>query len=210
MNFKLFLIFLSIFFYLDRTSIGQIVEITGTNICADGTQSTLIGISGIKSGTFYALYRNNELVQVRSLAVNSSEQSLSYGTFKEIGVYTASAFDKPVADFPAKSGNPVKGTVKISAIPVLVKPDTLKIKSGEAVNYIPKADIEGTTFSWTANLKYGMAAGFSKKGSEAIDDLIKLGDGSPACIVYTITPYSSPYSGSCMGTTRDLIVIVNP
>jgi hypothetical protein len=210
MNFKLFLIFLAIFFYLDRTSIGQIVDITGTDICADGVQSTSVGVSGVKSGAFYALYRNNELVQVRNLASNSKDQSLSYGIFKEIGVYTVAAFEKPVADFPVKSGNPVKGSVKISAIPVLVKPDTLKIKSGEAVNYMPKADIEGTTFSWTANIKYGTATGFSKKGSEAIDDLIKLGDGSPACIVYTITPYSSPYSGSCMGATRDLIVIVNP
>jgi hypothetical protein len=201
---------LTILSFVSTGLYAQVGEMSGFDLCANGLQTTTIGVSGIDQGKYYALYRDNEMIQVRRTNAEGTEHVLSFGSFKETGVYTAAAFDHVVDGFPSKSGMAVKGKITIARAPVLLMGDTLRIKSGEVLHYIPKADQQGATFTWTAYLKYGKAAGYSKTGSNSIDDTIRAeGDGA-ACIIYSITPHGADPIVSCNGEPRDLVVKIRP
>jgi hypothetical protein len=190
--------------------LAQVEDLMGSDICADGQQSTTIGIAGSSEKKYYALYRNDELFQVRQSGVTGKNQMLSFGTFKEVGTYTAASFEEVKEGFPAKLGTPVKGKITISPVPVMYMGDTLKIKSGDIFNYAPRADLPGTTFTWTTSVVKGKVSGLGKKGNNAINDTILLNDNNNACIIYSITPHSPDQFGSCSGLTRDLVVIIKP
>ena len=198
----------TLFWFISLITYAQVSQLSGSDICGDGRQTTMIGISGIDPGKYYALYRNDEMLQVRRSSVEGNDQAISFGSFKEIGIYSASAFDKVVDGFPAKLGKPVKGKITISPVPLLYMGDTLKIKSGELLHYVPRADLQGATFSWSTSLKYGKVSTYIKKGSNAIDDTIQVAGDSPACIVYSITPQGAAPIVSCNGEPRDLVVII--
>ena len=209
-NHKLFTLIFVLFLTFSLQIYAQTGELTGSVICGDGVQKTDIGITGIDPHVYYVLYHNGEMVQMRKSAGAGSDKSMTFGTFKDGGEYTAVGFTRVVDGFPPKMGKAVKGKIRISTVPVLMIGDTLRIKSGEALSYQPKADLSDATFSWSATLKSGKVAGFVKKGDQTIHDVIRLQDNSPACLVYSITPYSAQHSGSCMGTTRELFVIIKP
>ncbi|MCX6276981.1 MAG: hypothetical protein NT004_02645 [Bacteroidetes bacterium] len=189
---------------------AQVGDLTGSDICGDGRQTTSIGISGADAGKYYALYRNDKLFQVRQSNVEEKDNVLSFGNFKETGYYTAVAFENPVKGFPSRRGKPVNGKITIYPVPTLIMGDTLKIKSGETIHYVPRADLQGTVFTWSAFLKYGKASGFSKTGSSTIGDTIQVEDDRPACIIYSITPHGADHIVSCNGDARDLVVIIRP
>jgi hypothetical protein len=189
---------------------GQVGEISGFDLCSNGMQTTSIGVTGIDPGFYYVLFRNSELVQVRRTNAESAERVLSFGSFKDIGTYSVVAFDKVVEGFPPKSGKPVKGKITIAQAPVLFMGDTLRIKSGEVLHYVPKADLQGATFTWSAFVKYGKAVGYSKTGSYSIDDTLLVEGDGPACIVYSITPHGADPIVSCQGEPRDLVVKIRP
>ena len=210
MRFKFILLILVSTCCVGSNIFAQTGELMGSDICADGLQSTNIGIAGADPQKYYALYRNNELYQVRQSGIAGKDQMLNFGIFKEVGAYTAVAFDDVQAGFPAKQGTALKGKITISPVPVIFMGDTLKIKSGELLTYLPRADLSGTTFTWTTNVKSGKVSGVSKKGNNAINDAIQLLSGGKACIIYSITPYSPGQFSNCSGESRDLIVVVSP
>jgi hypothetical protein len=190
--------------------VAQVEDLMGSDICADGQQSTRIGIAGANPEKYYALYHNDKLFQVRQSGVAGQNQMLTFGTFKEVGSYTAASFDEMKEGFPAKLGTPVKGKITISPVPVMYMGDTLKIKSGEPLNYAPRANLAGTTFTWTTSVVKGKVTGLSKKGNNAINETLQLSDSNSACIIYSITPHSPDQFASCSGLTRDLVVIIKP
>jgi hypothetical protein len=210
MTSKLFMFILATSFVVSSKLYAQVGELSGFDLCANGLQTTTIGVSGIDPGKYYALYHNNEMIQVRRSNAEGTEHVLSFGSFKDIGVYTAAAFDHVVEGFPAKNGMTVKGKITIAQAPVLYMGDTLRIKSGEVLHYIPKADLQGTTFTWTAYVKYGKAVGYSKTGSNSIDDTIRAEGDGPACVIYSITPHGADPIVSCIGEPRDLVVKIRP
>ena len=173
-------------------------------------QSTNIGISGADPAKYYALYQDNKMIQVRRANGEGNDHVFSFGVFKNVGSYSAVAFDKVVDGFPARLGKPVNGKITISPVPVLFMRDTLKIKSGKLLHYVPHADLQGTTYTWSAYVKYGKVSGYRKKGDNAIDDTLRVEGDSAACIVYSITPHGGDHIISCDGDTRDLVVIVRP
>jgi hypothetical protein len=211
MTYKTLTIILTLSWVFSAGLYAQVGEMSGFDLCANGLQTTSIGVSGIDPGKYYALYRNNEMIQVRRTNAEGTEHVLSFGTFKDTGIYTAAAFDQVVDGFPSKKGMAVKGKITISQAPVLfMTSDTLRIKSGETLHYIPKADLPGATYTWTAYVKVGKATGYSKTGSNAIDDTIQAEGDGPACIIYSITPHGVDPIVSCTGEPRDLVVKIRP
>ena len=205
-----FMLTMTLFWVFGIGIYAQVGELTGSNICNDGRQTTNIGISGFDPGKYYALYRNDEMLQVRQSSVEVKDQGFTFGTFKETGSYMAVAFDHVVKGFPARLGKPVKGKITISPVPVLFMGDTLKIKSGEVLNYAPRADVQEASFTWSAYVKSGNASGYHKQGSGAIHDTLRAAGDRPACVIYAITPHSADHIVSCNGDPRDLVIVIRP
>jgi hypothetical protein len=150
------------------------------------------------------------MIQVRRSNTEGKDRTMSFGTFKDFGTYSAAAFDKVVEGFPPRSGKPVKGKITISRMPVLIMGDTLKIKSGKALDYTPRSDVPGTTFTWSATVKSGTVTGYTKQGAGAIHDIIRAEGDKPACIQYAITPHGADPIVSCSGEPRDLVIVIRP
>lgn len=195
---------------LNSPVLAQVTEMAGQSICSDGHNSTAISIIHTAPEKYYSLYRDGQLVQMRQSAVKSQENSILFGSFSEPGIYTAAVFDKVVAGFPMSSGTPAKGNIIISQSPVILPMDSLILKSGEKVDFLPKADTPGTSFSWTSKTLDGKSRGQSKKGADAIRDVLFADGGIRASVVYTITPYITRQGLLCTGKSRDLVVIINP
>lgn len=211
MNFKYQIIFFTILLICGtENTTAQDVEISGRNICADGSQHTTISITGMDPSRYYGLYQDDKLVQLRKSEAIGGERTLSFGEFSETGIYTAAMFDKVVEGFPKKQGTPIKGSVTISQLPVIFIQDTLRISSGEAVNYLPKANLPETSFSWTSFVKAGMVKGNTKKGSGAIQDVIRNEGSAKACVVYSITPFRTVNGNICTGESRNLNILISP
>ncbi len=190
--------------------LGQVPEMAGQSICSDGHNSTAISIIHTAPEKYYSLYKDGQLVQMRQSAVKSQENSILFGNFSEPGVYTAAVFDKVVSGFPMSSGAPVKGSIVISQAPVILRMDSLILKSGEKVDFLAKSDTPGCSFSWTSKALDGKPRGQSKKGTDAIQDLLFADGGIKASVVYTITPYITRQGVLCTGKSRELVVIINP
>lgn len=195
---------------MNSPGLAQVTEMAGQSICSDGNNSTDISIIHTVPEKFYSLYRDGQLVQMRQSAVKSQENSILFGSFSEPGIYTAAVFDKVVAGFPMSSGIPAKGNIVISQAPIILSMDSLVLKSGDKVDFLPKADTPGTSFSWTSKALDGKSRGQSKKGTDAIRDVLYADGGTRATVVYTITPYITRQGLLCTGRSRDLVVIINP
>ena len=204
---RLFILFVVV---MIRPVLAQVAEISGQSICSDGRNSTAISILYTAPEKYYSLYKDGQLVQMRQSAVKTQENTISFGNFSEPGVYTAAVFDKIVAGFPMNSGTSAKGSIIIGQAPVVLAMDSIVLKSGEKVDFMPRADIQGTSFSWTSQVRSGKPRGQSKKGSDAIRDALFAEGGSRATLIYTITPYITRQGLMCTGNSRDLVVIINP
>lgn len=210
MNLKttIFLLFFVIFY--NESVFCQVASVTGQNICSDGSQKTTIGVSGINQEKFYVLYLDNNLLQVRRLNTKASESGISFGEFSDEGNYTVYEFVNAVENFPKSRGNAVKGNILISPVPTLFIKDTLRLKSGEKVNFLPKCNLPETSFSWTSVVKKGMVRGITKKGSGTIEDLLITEGQENAMVIYSITPFRSVNNNLCTGETRNLVVTISP
>jgi hypothetical protein len=195
---------------LNRPVLAQVTEMAGSSICSDGNNSTAISIIHTVPEKFYSLYKDGQLLQMRQSAVKTQENSILFGNFSEPGIYTTAVFDKVVAGFPMSSGTPAKGSIVISQAPVVLPMDSLILNSGEKVNFLPKADTPGSSFSWTSRVQYGKPRGQSKKGTDAIRDVLFADGGTRASVIYSITPYITRQGLLCTGRSRDLVVIINP
>lgn len=202
--------FILIIVLLASPVLAQVPEISGQSICSDGHNSTAISIMHTAPEKFYSLYKDGQLVQMRQSAVASQENAILFGNFSEPGVYTAATFDKVVAGFPMSSGTPAKGSIVISQAPVILPMDSLVLSSGGKVDFMPRADTPGASFSWTSKILHGKPRGQSKKGTDAIRDQLFAEGGAMASVIYTITPYITRLGVLCTGRSRDLVVIINP
>lgn len=202
--------FILLFFILAGNTFiySQVPLVTGQNICSDGSQKTSIGVSGISGEKFYVLYLDNNMLQVRRLNSKSTGASITFGEFSEEGLYTVTEFANPVENFPRSSGTQVKGSVAISPTPKLMPMDTLKIGSGEKINFVPVSNLPETSFSWTSHVKKGTVKGNTGKGNGIIEDRLTLEGAGPASVVYSITPYRSLNGQVCTGETHNLTVKV--
>jgi hypothetical protein len=210
MKFNLANLILVFLFLGISEGIAQNAMLVGQNICTDGTNSTMISISGMDPSRYYALYLDDKLLQIRKSEVIGGEKSINFGSMDEPGIYSAAEFDKVVEGFPKKQGTPLKGIVTISRAPVIIAKDTMRISSGEKLNLMPKADMPETSFSWTSVVKSGKVKGNTRKGSGPIDDqLVNEGTGT-ACVIYLITPFRSFNGNVCTGKSRDQAVLITP
>ena len=190
---------------------SQQYSLIGSDICSDGTHSTHIGLSDSDPAKFYALYRDGKFLEVKSQNSEKKPNALDFGSYSESGKYTVIEFSRTNLDFnKPENGRKINGNVSINKLPVAYVPKKLEVRSGAPLNYQPKANVEGCTFKWTARLDAGAATGFKKSGAGMIADTILLQGQKPACVIYSITPYSPEYLGTCMGNIQELVVWIKP
>lgn len=199
-----------LFFLINGVLPAQETVLDGQDICSDGSLTSRIVIKGMDPDKYYALYLDSKLLQMRKSADPSQVNSMVFGDYKEPGVYTAAAFDKVVTGFPENQGAAVKGRVVISETPVVFGTDTLRIRSGQAVNLLPKASLPDTEFSWISVIGKGMVSGITKKGNGAVRDVLTVQGNTPAMVIYTITPYRNLNGNTCTGSSRDFVVLISP
>ncbi len=80
------------------------------------------------------------------------------------------------------------------------------ICSGESTNIALYSTVTGTNFHWTASLTSGNITGFSADSGLVINQILTNSLPTPGIVTYQITPKI----GSCVGTTVDFPVTVNP
>jgi hypothetical protein len=205
-----YLILIIRFFTLPAYS--QEYKIIGSDICSDGSQSANIILSDSDPGKLYALYRNGELLEVRSANTGKTPNLLAFGNYSDFGKYTVVEFNTTTGiNFkdPA-NGRELPGSINIYKKPDVLISKKLEIRSGTPLNFQPRGTVNGSIFRWTARTDKGKAEGFSKTGEGIITDKINLLGADPACIIYAITPYGPDELGGCKGNTRELIVWVKP
>jgi hypothetical protein len=197
---------------LSQISYSQQYTLIGTSICSDGSQSTHVGLSDSDPAKMYALYRDGHFIEVKSYNSGKKPNLLDFGNYSEPGKYTVVEFSGANPDFKkSENGRKISGSVSINRIPVLNVPKKFETTSGKPLNYQPKASVNGCTFKWTARLDAGAATGFKKNGSGImITDTIVLQGKQPACVIYTLTPYSPEYLGSCVGNSQELVIWIKP
>jgi hypothetical protein len=181
--------------------------LTGTDLCSNGAQSTSIGLSDSDPSKMYALYRDDQLLAVRTINTAKVPNPLDFGKFSETGKYTVVEFPEGNLDYrhPEK-GRKINGMISINSIPVLDVPEKMEIKSGVQFSYQPHANIDGCRYKWTTRLESGKTTGYVKSGEGMIADKIVLTGNKPVRIIYLITPFSPGNLGSCMGNTCELTV----
>jgi hypothetical protein len=181
--------------------------LTGTDLCSNGSQSTNIGLTDSDPAKMYAIYRDDQLLAVRTINTAKSPNPLDFGQFSEPGKYTVVEFTEGNPDYKhPEKGRSISGTISINSIPVLDVPEKMEIKSGDPYKYQPHANINGCRFKWTTRLESGKAGGYIKSGEGMIADKVVLTGNKPVCIIYLITPFSPANLGSCMGNTTELTV----
>jgi PKD repeat protein len=102
-------------------------------------------------------------------------------------------------------------TITVNPSPTVTSPLQKFICSGVPVNYIPTADIPGTTFYWTAvNNSPGCITGVAPtSGTGTITHTVINTCSTLQTVSYFITPVG-PVSPNCVGETKELVVEVNP
>lgn len=199
-----------LFFLISGALPAQEAVLDGPDICSDGLMTSRIVLRGMNPDKYYALYHDSKLLQMRKSADPSQGNSMIFGDFKEPGIYTAASFDKVVTGFPEDQGTAVKGRIVISESPVIFGADTLRIKSGQPVNLLPKTNLPETEFSWVSKTEKGVVKGITRKGNGAVRDVLTVEGNITAMVIYTITPYKNLNGITCSGSPRDFVVLISP
>lgn len=99
-------------------------------------------------------------------------------------------------------------TININPVNTVISVATLSTCTSNALNYLIKSTVAGSTFTWTAKLRSGAATGFATTGADTtINDVIV--DNDPvnnAVVQYTIIPHNA----GCDGAPFILTVTVAP
>jgi hypothetical protein len=203
---------LLIILFFTHPSYSQEYKIIGSDICSDGSHSANISLSDSDPGKLYALYRDGELLEVRSVNTGKTPNLLAFGNYSDFGKYTVVEFNTQAGtDFKDPgNGRKIPGGISIYRQPEVYISKKIEVRSGTPVNFQPKGSMQGSIFRWTARLEKGKAEGYNKSGEGIINDKIELQGNEPACIIYAITPYGPDELGGCKGNTRELIVWINP
>jgi hypothetical protein len=208
---KAFTFLMGCIFIISGTN-GQNIYLTGTDICTDGTQSTEIGITDAKPDVYYALFRDGERISLRQLNSEASPNPISFGDFSQPGKYTVIEYDDYNSDLRSPNeGRQVTGQINIKPMPVLlIKDDPIIIKSGETFSYEPRADLKDVLFTWTAGVVEGKIKKIDDRGKGEISVMLEVIDEKPAKVIFSITPVAEDHIGGCIGSTRDLIINIEP
>ncbi len=191
---------------------AQSIYLTGTDICTDGTQSTEIGITDSDPDAFYALFRDGERISLRQHNSGTTPNPISFGEFAHPGFYTVVEFSDYTKDLKnPNDGIQIAGHVHIKQIPELfIQREPLVVKSGEVFKYEPKADLNNTSFIWTASVDKGKVVKFDDRGKGTIEMKFTLKDEKTAQVVFSITPVAPDDLGGCIGKSQELVVFISP
>lgn len=184
-------------------------SIIGSNICADGNQTTRITLTDYGPSNLYALFKDGQLMEAKQMAKDAG--SLYFSNVQEVGEYKVYEFSSNNASsLDPANGNELGGSVSVYPVPYLEQPNPITLKSGASLNFMPKANIPGTTVNWFAKKVSGQVEGFTKNGNGPVEDTLTNKGTVKACIIYTLFPQGPAEKGGCQGEAIELKVWVLP
>lgn len=128
-------------------------------------------------------------------------------------LFTTTWFIRLTYSPPCSEGMTNVIQITVDTIPAVTSSPDTAICTGQSLNYIPTANVSGTTFTWTASVTSpGVnVTGFTASGSGTITDQLFLDPGSTVSgeVTYVITP-TGPAPTFCLGTPSNLVVTVDP
>jgi len=128
-------------------------------------------------------------------------------------LFTTTWFFREASSPPCSSGPSNTIEITVDSIPNVTSPTDTIICTGQSLNYIPTADVVGTTFTWTASVTSpGVnVSGFTATGSGNITDQLFLDPGASVSgeVTYVITP-TGPAPTLCVGPPFNVVVTVDP
>jgi hypothetical protein len=186
--------------------LAQQRSVVGSSICSDGNQTTTISLAAPDPQKIYSLFLDGGFIASKYPTKTTDSKPIDFGSFKDFGTYTVVEFIKTGIPDQPETGKKINGSVSIFRQPIVLVPDKVNIKSGKAVSVQPRADIAGCTIKWIAKLETGKLTGFQKMGEGNISDTLTLMNNDPACVIYSITAYSSEKMGSCAGQPKEFRV----
>ncbi|MFM7387286.1 MAG: PKD-like domain-containing protein, partial [Bacteroidota bacterium] len=103
---------------------------------------------------------------------------------------------------------PVTYTFNVNPIPVLNNPGAQTVCSGLPTSQAAfTADVQGTTFTWTAITPPGGLSGYTASGSGSLSPMtITNATANPLNLVYSVTPSAN----GCSGAPLNYTITVNP
>lgn len=201
-----------IFFILSQAALwAQETQLTGEDICSDGTQLTEIGLDKADSNSYYVLFRDGQQIVKPRQNINSDIHSFLFGSFSKPGIYTASRYatNDSVVDY--KMGQQIDGQVIIEKRPVVtIKEDSIVISSGELFLFKPEINRSDVQILWTSTLINGKLKRMYKKGRGPLALTFELVGKKPATLIFSFEPNTSSDAGGCKGNKEKLKVVVVP
>ncbi len=131
---------------------------------------------------------------------------LTVGTSQTFKTGLAGNYSVTVTNTDGCNGSDTVQLITTPVPSVTNNPLSDTICSGESTNIALYSTVTGTNFHWTASLTLGNIIGFSADSGLVINQVLINSLPTPGIVTYHITPKI----GSCVGTTVDFPVTVNP
>ncbi len=131
---------------------------------------------------------------------------LTVGTSQTFKTGLAGTYSVNVTNSDGCIGSDTVQLITTAVPSVTNNPLSKTICSGESTNIALTSSVPGTNFHWTASLTSGNITGFSADSGLVINQILTNSLPTPGIVTYQITPKI----GSCVGTTVDFQVTVNP
>ncbi len=135
--------------------------------------------------------------------INGTGNSITVD-WNSAGVYTLSVVERNAGGC---DGLPREVVVTVNELPdVIATPAFETICSGTATNILLSSNFENATYTWTAALTSGTAAGFSDGHGATIAQVLTNTSAGTATVTYTVTPAVNGITG----TPTSVVITVYP